>query len=54
MLALGDWDSMGTMGKEEGQRQRVKTRMGRTKGDFLSCSASLAAVEHEQGCTNEP
>lgn len=48
MLASGKRDCTNTMGRDEGQRQRVKT-MGRTKGDFVSCNASAAALGNEQG-----
>lgn len=54
MLAPGQRDSMETMGNEQRQSQRMKTKMRETKRDFPGCNSSVAVVGNEEGNTDEP
>lgn len=54
MLPPGKRDWMETMGNEQRQRQRMKTRIRGTKRDFPGCSGSVATVGNEEGNTDEP
>lgn len=54
MLAPGNWDRMETMGNEQRQRQKMKTRPRNTGRDFPVYHSLVAAVGNEEKGTDEP
>lgn len=54
MLASGNWDRMETMGNEQRQRQKMKTRPRNTERDFPVYHSLVAAVGNEEKGTDEP